>query len=535
MYRHMAAAPEARIALTGWNAYSRIDAVTGVAPNQLARLYIDADAWTNVHPWDGKLESLRSLCTQYRALPFRLVRPRETLVIGPGGGFDVLLALGCGSQRVVAVEMNPLMLRFVRHFGQAAGNLYDHPRVETHLAEGRHFVGRGARRFDVILLGFVDSWASLASGGLSLSENYLYTVEAFRAYHERLADDGMLVILRWDVDVPRLVSNAVALLGARAASERVAVVVESREHGEEPPQVTFMLKRAPFSDAEARQLLESADQVRPLIVPGRLAEPPYDALLSGRTSLAEFAAAASERVDPVFDDRPFFFAREKPWGLPAAMSRSLLDILTPALALSGLFVLFGKPRAARVRPYAASLAYFAALGLGFITVELALLQQLGMLLGHPVYTLSLLLLTLLAASGAGSYASARVAPRIACLAAAGLTLAYALALPRLVPWLLGLPWLAGAGSAVALLLPLGFAMGIPFPAGLRRTGRGPFPAPPFYWGLNGILSVVGSITTMWVAVNLGFQAAMAIGGACYLAAAAAGTALSAEAHAHEPR
>jgi hypothetical protein len=345
----------------------------------------------------------------------------------------------------------------------------------------------------------------------------------------------MLVILRWDVDVPRLVTNAVALLGARAASERVAVVTERREAGEEPPQVTFMLKRAPFSDAEALQILEGWTQARPVIVPGRLAAPPYDALLSGRTSLAEFAAAASERVDPVFDDRPFFFAREKPWGLRPAMIESLREILTPVLALAALFVLFGRPRGAPAGRYAASLAYFGALGLGFITVELALLQQLSMLLGHPVYTLSLLLLTLLAASGAGSYVSARASLRGACLAAAGLALAYAFALPRLVPALLGLPWLAGAGSAVALLLPLGFAMGIPFPAGLRRTGRGPFPAPPFYWGLNGILSVIGSIATMWVAVNLGFQAAMAIGSACYLAAAMAGTVFSAEARSRDPQ
>ena len=127
----------------------------------------------------------------YRALPFKVAPERpKTLVIGPGGGSDVLVALGAGSERVTAVEMNPLMLRFVRHFGAAAGNIYDHPQVEAILSEGRTFIRRSDRSFDVILMGFVDSWAAVASGGLSLSENHLYTVEAFEAYQQHLSDDG---------------------------------------------------------------------------------------------------------------------------------------------------------------------------------------------------------------------------------------------------------------------------------------------------------------------------------------------------------
>src|SRR6184192_4701898 len=164
----------------------------------------------------------------YRALPFRLTPNAETLIIGPGGGPDVIAALASGSRKVTAVEMNPLMLKFVRSYGARAGNVYDRPEVETIQSEGRNFISRTNRKFDIILLGFVDSWASVASGGLSLSENYLYTTEAMRAYYDHLSDNGMLVILRWDVDVPRLVSNAVALLGAREAATRTSVMLERR-------------------------------------------------------------------------------------------------------------------------------------------------------------------------------------------------------------------------------------------------------------------------------------------------------------------
>ena len=410
LYQHLAEHPGTKVELTGWNAYSRIDAVTGFPDPYLARLYIDSDAWTSVLRWDGRLESVARAKEWYRALPFKLAPPRaQTLVIGPGGGSDVLVALGAGSEKVTAVELNPLMLRFVRHFGAAAGNLYDHPQVEAILSEGRTFVRRTDRFFDVILLGFVDSWAAVASGGLSLSENHLYTVEAFRAYHDRLTPDGMLVILRWDVDIPRLVANAVALLGAEEAGKRILVLLEKRGTEKEPPQMIFALRRRPFTDEETAQVMTWAN-ARPVIVPGRHVEAPYADLFAGRKTMRQFVEEADTRVDPVTDDRPFFFARQKPWGLPWSMSLAFLVILLPIALLCVTFVARGRPAAAPRGAYAASIVYFAGLGLGFIAVELSLLQHLTLLLGHPIFTLSVLLFALLLFGGLGSSRSEGVRP-----------------------------------------------------------------------------------------------------------------------------
>jgi hypothetical protein len=532
MYRHMAQTPGTKLVLTGWNSYSRIDAVTGFEKPYLARLYIDSDAWTNILEWDGDLASVAPTRDWYRALPFRFAPRSKTLVIGPGGGSDVVVALASGAERVTAVEMNPLMLRFVRNFGARAGNLYDHPGVEPILSEGRNFISRTDRRFDVILLGFVDSWASVASGGLSLSENYLYTTEAFRAYYDHLSDDGMLVIMRWAVDIPRLVANSVALLGAREASPRVVALLEDTGHGEDPPQMIFILRKRPFTPEETGSIMTEWARARAVVVPGRQVEAPYEGLLSGHTSLEEFDAQSPVQVSPVFDDRPFFFARQKPWGIPGSMSRPLGQILIPVLVLCVLFLAIGKPRGEAALPYAASVLYFASLGLGFIAVELSLLQHLTLLLGHPIFTLSVLLFTLLAASGAGSRMSHRFAMRPACLFIALLGIAYALALPRVIPLLMPLSLVARVAVAVALIAPLGFAMGMPFPRGLGQTGHGPFPAPPFYWGLNGILSVIGSIGTVVAAVTLGFRTAMILGSLCYVLAAAAAPVL--EARRREP-
>jgi len=526
LYRHMAATPGAKIVLTGWNAYSRIDAVTGFPPPTLARLYIDSDAWTNVNEWDGRMESAAPLRAWDRAYSFRVAPPSpETLVIGPGGGSDVLVALGAGSAKVTAVEMNPLMLSFARSFGARAGNLYDNSKVEVVLSEGRTFIRRTDRSFDVILMGFVDSWAAVASGGLSLSENHLYTVEAFRAYYDHLTPDGQIVILRWTVDIPRLVSNAVAMLGPEEAGQRVAVLLQKRdqENGD-PPQMTFILKKRPFTEAE-KDTLAGLPSTTPVVVPGRHVDEPYASLFDGRKSFARYVEEADSRVDPVFDDRPFFFARQKPWGLPSAMRRAFVYLLAPVLALCALLLVLGKPKGERAAPYAGSIVYFASLGTGFIAVELALLQHLTLLLGHPIFTLSILLFTLLASGGLGSaFGRARRLWHV-CLAVAALAVAYALALPRVVPALLPLPLAGRIAVAVVLLAPLGFLMGMPFPRGLARTGQGPFPAPPFYWGLNGLFSVVGSIATMLTAVMLGFTWALAAGALLYVLAALSSPAL----------
>jgi predicted membrane-bound spermidine synthase len=525
MYQHLLKNPGSEVVLTGWNSYSRIDAVTGVSSPFLARLYIDSDAWTNIIGWDGRAESVQHMRQWYRALPFKLVPHSRTLVIGPGGGSDVLVAIASGAQSVTAVEMNPLMLSFVRHFGSRAGDLYDHPLVDTQLSEGRNFISRTKEKYDVILLGFVDSWASVASGGLSLSENYLYTTEALRAYYDHLTEDGILVIIRWDVDIPRLVSNSVALLGAEAARERVVVLLEKRRSLEEPPQMIFMLRRRPFTEVETAQIMGEWTLARPVIVPGRFAEAPFGDLLEGRKTLEQYVAEATVRVDPVFDDRPFYFARRKPWGLPQSMTRPLLEILAPVALLLVLIVVLGRPAPGSSKAYAGSIVYFAALGLGFIAVELALLQDLTLFLGHPIFTLSVLLFTLLASSGLGSWASGAFSVRAVCVAIFGLAATYAFLLPALVRALLFLSLPLRIGVAVAIIAPLGFAMGMPFPRGLLRVGREGLPPPPFYWGLNGILSVIGSVGTMVVAITLGFRAALLAGSVCYLVAAFAASSL----------
>ena len=276
------------------------------------------------------------------------------------------------------------MIKFVRHYGDRAGNIYNRPDVDVIQSEGRNFISRTDRRFDVIFLGFVDSWASVASGGLSLSENYLYTTQAFSAYYDHLTPDGALVILRWDMDIPRLIANSVVLLGAREAAKHIVVVLENKT-GPDPPQMIFMLRKRPFTETETAQIMTNWTIAKPVVVPGRYVAAPYADLLSGTKTMAEYEAASGRRVGPVFDNSPFYFAIERPWGMPTRIAKTLFyALILPVLILLAVFVAFGKPRGQPAAPYAASVVYFCCLGFGFIAVELALLQNLTLLLGHPI-------------------------------------------------------------------------------------------------------------------------------------------------------
>lgn len=538
MRNQMDASPGSRIVQTGWNAYSRIDCVEGL-PDSFARLYIDSDAWTGIRGWDGDLDHVKDMAGSYRALPFKLTPNAETLIIGPGGGPDVVAALASGSKKVTAVEMNPLMLKFVRSYGARAGNLYDRPDVETIQSEGRNFISRTDRKFDIILLGFVDSWASVASGGLSLSENYLYTTEAVRAYYDHLKPDGILVILRWEMDIPRLVSNSVATLGPAEAAKRIVVLMEKQANPNDYPQMLFMLRKRPFTDAEVSEISTKWTQANVIVGPNGTAPPGIKEVLAGTKTLEQYDNESSRYVGPVWDDSPFYFAIDRPYRMPKSIAENLRNWLVgPSIGMLALFAVFGVPRRksllkanagetpalpakGAVLKYGGSLIYFAALGFGFIAVELALLQNLTLLVGHPIYSLSVLLFTLLAFGGIGSALSVRFPMWMACAAVAVIGAIEALALPRLVPALLWLPLWGRIVVAIIMIAPLGLAMGMPFPRGLRETGNGSLPAPPFYWGLNGIMSVIGSVTTVFVALTAGFQAAMLMGSACYLLAALA--------------
>lgn len=533
LYRLLKENPQtAKVVSDRWNAYSRITAVTGFDDFHVARLFIDSDAETSVLPWDGKTNAGLTGRTWFRAFPLRLTANPKVLVIGPGGGTDVVMAVLAGSPQVTGVEMNPLIVDAVRMFGAQAGNLYTHEKMNLVMDEGRNFIRRTPEKYDAIVLGFVDSWASVASGGLALTENYLYTQDAIEAYYDHLTPDGALVIVRWPEDVRRLVANSVNLLATRegmpierigrhilAVSERKWAMEDYRP---EPVETVFMLTKSPLTAEATDRLLAGYPDAHVAWSAFRPSEEVYADLFNGRITFEQYTDSFDTMATPVHDDHPFYFATWKPVGIPPFAARLVALPVGAVVGFTALLLVAARVLKFRV-PGGSTVAYFGALGVGFIVVEIALIQRLILLLGHPIYTLVVILFTLLLAGGLGSRFAARFAPeRIRATlgwvipAVVVLVVIGAFGLPYLVKATIHLDQAQRILVAAALTFPFGFLMGMPFPLGLRRHAQDANGTPvSALWGINGVASVVGSVSAMMLAVAAGFTWVFLAGAACY--------------------
>lgn len=528
--RRLVLNPELNIVSTRWNSFSRIDVVEGPLPeHELALIVIDADAGTPVIKWNGTTEGAYYLKSTIDFLPYYLVNQPKTLIIGSGGGKDVIVSLVGGSSETIAVELNPIIVQVVKGYGEKAGNVYNRENVEVIVDEGRSFISRSKDKYDLIVLKLVDSWAAIAAGGYALSENYLYTSEAFEQYFEHLTDNGILAMVRWHKDeTPRLVSTAVNVLQAKGKSVQEAgrhiAIVYGQE--QEPGFLSlFMMKKTPFSLTQARELrnrtLIPASDLQICYIPYLHALAPYSELFNGTISLNEFYDYYPYRIDPVTDDDPFYFNFERP------IPKTLSGLIKLALLLTVFFIaipwIIRRQRTAKLPKNTLSfVTYFSLLGVAFMLLEIALIQRFILFLGHPTRALSVILFSLLLSSGIGSFVSAwaqKTRPLknvlLACTFIIIIITIYGLSLPSLFAFFLPEDIMARTVISVLLLFPLGFFMGIPFPTGIRFLTDSSDQSIPWMWGINGAMSVLGAVFATAIGIMWGFTYAMAIGALAY--------------------
>lgn len=496
------------------------------------------------------------------SLVYRLVEHPSALVIEPGGGLDVLTALRNGAESVTAVISNPLVVEVVgEKFGHRAADILDRPDV-TIVDEGpRSYLHRTDERFDVIQLSLADSFRPVLAGAYGVSENYLYTVEAFESYYRRLNPDGFLSVTRWAQTPPSE--------GVRA----VSVAIEALENlGVEPGEhmavmrslqtITLIVKRSPLDDADIDAVrrfaadlqydlvflpgIAAGDLNRFSVHPNPLYHDTVQAMLNTGTR-EEFHAGYSHDISPVSDDRPFYFHLFR-WSQTPEILRNLgrtfqpfggagflivLGSLLVAVVAAGVFILLpllfrrdasggdshSDPAIGRLWPF----VYFAGLGLGFLWVEIPLLQRFILYLDQPAYAFATVLFGVLVWSGVGSLASGwvRLPMSTVVLAVAVLSVVYALGLPLLFDATLGLPFAGRLALSVVLLAPLGAAMGVPFPRAIRALGAQAPALVPWAWAVNGSTSVVSAILATVLALSFGFTWVILGGAAAYLAAASA--------------
>ena len=495
----------------------------------------------------------------------------KVLVIGVGGGIDVMIALAHGASSVTAVEINSAMVDLVtEHFPDYIGGLFSpdgHPladRIQLVHADGRSYVRRSDERFDVIQMSGVDSFTALSTGAYTLSESYLYTVEAIKDFYNHLTDAGYVSYSRFVLSHPRkpreslrLANIAHVALGELGVDNpsRHLLVLQAHEWA------SILVSKAPFTHAEVDALQTFSDDLgfagivfNPLLNVSELPTLPpanpsdenrfahiatslnfHGALTGSSEDREKFVDAYRYNLSPTTDDAPFFFNYYRWSGLfrgPDADGADagrhsdflhsdfpvghavLLASLAQLVLFGGLLILLPlrslpsghSQLSVRGRVF----IYFACLGLGFMWIEVALMQKMILFLGHPTYAVGVVLTVLLAAAGFGSSLVDKIQIRsrsgFARLAAAivALSILLLLMLELVLPYALGLPFFVRASIAVALIAPLGILLGMPFPTGITVIGERWPRLVPWAWAINGFLSVSASISCIIVAMGIGF-------------------------------
>src|ERR1700733_4026439 len=519
-----------------WNALSRVEVDR---QGHAKTIVIDADASTFIvncdlaHWRDSEWE--HDLMSAPPALA-NVLRPRgDFAIIGPGGGVDVLRAVANGSPSVTGIEINPIIANTIMRgrYAAYAQHLYERPEVHIHVTDGRSYLRSAPEHFDVVQMTLVDTWASTAAGAFALSENNLYTVEAFREYFEHLKPEGMIAITRWEFRQPREALRVVAV--AMDALHRLGVVNPARNFivasegslNEDGIPVVVLAKRTAFTQQEEAAVQAHFERYRVLkpiylpsqVAPGLARHNPFANLIASNDPY-RFAQTYAYNVGPVTDNDPFFFFTLKARQILGAQGDDAIDwkgnlgvlvlILVVAIsfvAVAGFLILPLALRANRQSPF--PLFYFVAVGLGYILVEIAFIQRFVLFLGHPTYALTVVIFLLMLSSGAGSLFSRRWLPRtelawmplvLVILGLVGNLFFLPHVLPAWVGLKLGYRFLVSG----VLLVPLGFVMGMPFPTGLRALARVSVPEPPnrednaveWAWAMNAAASVLGSVLAM---------------------------------------
>lgn len=550
-----------------WNSFSRVtvfmDAgkgepqIWGPSPKMPPGLLvdkrymeIDGFASTTMYRFQGDVQEASFLKYDVTNLAYFLPHRQRAAVIGVGGGRDVLSAWVFGLRDITGVEINPIFIRLLTsepRFADYAG-LHQPGRIRLVVDEARNWFARTPETFDVIQMTLADTEAATGAGAFTLSENGLYTIEAMKIFLARLTPRGVITVSRWYApeqvnETGRIVSLAVAaLLDSGVAEPHRHLFVAAAQN-----MATMVLARAPFAPDEIAALENAADHYRYQVILSPTLPPQSKVLqdmlkAKNRGDLEAGTANFELDLKPPTDDRPFFF-NQLPFYQPGKVLRllthkipggvmygNLMAALTLMIILIVSFLLVLITIVIPLRPalhdvgarlVVGGTSYFLLIGIGFMMVEISLLQRMSVFLGHPVYSLSVVLFSLILTTGMGSLMSDRLPLNRsgAFIIWAVLVGGYLMLLPSWLPTVLlafdnaGL--LARCAVCVAVITPAGLLMGFGFPTGMKLVSAVDPNPTPWFWGINGAAGVLAAGTTVGISIAFGISTALMIGGMCY--------------------
>lgn len=526
-------------------------------PPRVRGIYQDGAAPTGIMFLQKPPEEVLLLGEYLQGIAYAVQPAEKALVIGVGGGIDGLIALHYGTDKVVGVDINPVTVNAVESlFREDCPVLWNDGRFQIKVSEGRHYLSVIDERFDVIQLSGVDTYAALSTGAYALSENFLYTVQAMHDYWQHLTDHGILSFSRWLFDPPRetlrLVTTQLEILDDVGVEhpEKHFVVVSGSSFQEDFVWAEVLLKKSAFTQEQVSRLNDWAKErgFRVLFDPYKRRSNIFDDLICADSMYRKKLIAEYRfNIVPTTDDNPFFFQFYR-WkslfkmvssrtGLASSkggygITRVPLGLvilagsLVQMLVLSFIFIiapLWMRHRLRSCNPGRLGVfVYFAALGLGFIFIEIALLQKFSVFVGGPVYSMAITLASILVFAGVGSFVAQLFRRRPGnCLVAVIVVLMMLIGgeiflVDRVIGQLIGLNlhmrWLI----TILAVAPLAIVMGMPFPTGLRLLQQFDESMRPWAWGINSCATVIGSILCVLLSIHAGFTSSILAAGAIYI-------------------
>ena len=512
--------------------------------NNQAFVLVDGEAGTPMTEWNGDPAALEWVSYDVTALPYHLRTGGRVAIVGVGGGRDVLAAIWSQSPSITGIEINNKVVALLTEHHRRFTRLADHPGVRLVHDEGRAYLSRTTEQFDVLQMSLVDTWAATGAGAFTLSENGLYTREAWRIFLDRLTPTGLLSVSRWfspdrASETSRLMALAVSALlgrGARRPSDHLVLVARHNV-------ATLLVSPTPIStaDLDAVEAVSSKRGFTVLLSPRSPAgDARLDAIARSQSAAELEAATADDLFDyrPPTDARPFFFnmVRPRAWWSGVASGGGVIagnlratSTLVAILGVSAAFVIatIVVPLVAGGRPalgsgtLAAGLAYFSAIGAAFMCAQVAFLQRFSVLLGHPTYALVVVLFSMLVFAGIGSLLSRTVlgmrGERFALatsVLAAGLAVA-AFSIAGLCATAVAWPTASRIAVVIAVVAPLSSLLGLCFPHGARLIQERDQASLAWMWGANGAAGVLASITAVMVSMTFGIEANLWLAAAAY--------------------
>lgn len=524
----------AEIIESRWSAFGRTDLVDLEDYPDRKIIFIDGTAPTFMYQFNGDFSDQNEIVNKLKKtaayFPLYFSDKDKFLIIGPGGGVDVLIGLISGANEITAVEVNSDIVRIVRNYSEFNNGIYkDYKNVHILVDEGRSFLKRTTTKYDVIELNQPVTRTTQGLGGYALSENYLFTTDSFRDYLAHLEDNGYLIIVtHGSIEINKLTAIAIKILQEMKLSIKEAmkhiIIIENRY---EPRFPVFVLKKTSFTEEEIGDMLAKAKSLdlKPIYFPYEKSKEMSQILIdleNEKINLNDYFSLFNYDVRPPNDNKPFFYKLSK--GIPSDLSQLFFGTLISSAIF--LLYLLRKPRKKRCfkgeKRFTFMSYYFSSLGLGFMMIEVSLVQKFILFLGHPTHATSIILFSLLISMGLGSLYIKKWERKqlhyalIASLIVGIIINFYIVILHHLFNTFLSLNMIYRFLISFVLIFPIGFFMGMPFPSGIRILEKNRRDDIAWMWCLNGFYSLLGSIMAVVLAMTLGFNIVFLLGGLIYL-------------------